>query len=644
MDKQRIDVQIEQNKVIDDGHGVITFKGGLTLSDESEQRNGTRYDIASMDLSKYDGTVFADHDYSVSSIVGKAIGVAKKAKRLVAEGVEFAVKESALARYVHDMVLGGFINAVSIGSLGELDENGVYKNAQILEFSFVGIGNNMNAKIKNLAKNTLEKSEADGLDTKELQNFLANNHISVEEDESQEKETQETTIEENTMEKTIETKAEEIVENKAETVEEPKADTSVLDAVNKMADSVKGLSEKVETMEKNAFDKGATEPEFKPSGSDKAILSAHNQFASMDWHDLTALQVQSFWKSAKQGDSDAAKQLMEINKFNKEQLVKQNMAKNAIGMGDFGNFVTSPELLTEIQGYRTDFAAILSAFPYRQTNSLDMAWLTRNGDIDMQTVEMCDDDANGNLKPVSTYGATATTKSLEELAAVTPVCTAATIFLAADLLGDAAAGYRNSYDRNKARGIIAALEKAAEDNDTASIAETGDLTNAAGANAWLGDIRQAIFAISQGDGNLIMNEASFGMIWNALLLTGNGNVLSQQGLNGTTSTLWTKRIVVVPNELMPTLGDTGTYRTFDYEGSTVTINHAIFYVNPSNVSARENGGLRYDLSTEAAYEINGTVYSAYQRNEIVLRGSHFRGTVVLDPTRVGAVRAGAVIS
>ena len=58
--------------------------------------------------------------------------------------------------------------------------------------------------------------------------------------------------------------------------------------------------------------------------------------------------------------------------------------------------------------------------------------------------------------------ATPQTVNLEELAAVTPVANAATRFLAADLLGDVAKGYRNDYDRKRAQLIIARLEQAVQ--------------------------------------------------------------------------------------------------------------------------------------------------------------------------------------
>jgi hypothetical protein len=72
-------------------------------------------------------------------------------------------------------------------------------------------------------------------------------------------------------------------------------------------------------------------------------------------------------------------------------------------------------------------------------------------------------------------------------------------------------------------------------------------------------------------------------------------------------------------------------------GGNVTVNHAVFYANLSNFTGRTSGGLQYDLSTDAAYEDGGTVKSAYQRNELVLRGSFFRGGAIKDTDQVSAL-------
>ncbi len=72
---------------------------------------------------------------------------------------------------------------------------------------------------------------------------------------------------------------------------------------------------------------------------------------------------------------------------------------------------------------------------------------------------LCDDGANGNLKPKSEY--TAEHKvGRWKVAAVTPVCTAATRFFALDLLEDVAKQYRKT-DRKRAQLVIAKYWQAA---------------------------------------------------------------------------------------------------------------------------------------------------------------------------------------
>lgn len=647
MEKNHINSLIDKNAIVDKGNGEIEFRGGLTLSDESVMKSGTRYDIKSLDIDHWDGTVFADHDYSVSAVIGNALGVAKKGKRLVAQGVKFAIDESPLAKFVYQMVKGGYVKAVSIGTVGSLevtpDDNtdepawGVFKNARLIEFSFVGIGNNDNARVNAIAQHVYEDAKAHGQNTNELEAFMTHEYK-----ESINKESVMTEEEKKAAEAEADRKKAEADEEAAKKASEAQAEL-VKSAV---AEATKGFEEKLEAankLAKEAFDKSAKEPEFKKDKN--GVKDTNKELASMDWRERAAAQIHAFYKGKVKNDPDGFKELNEINQFHMSQLKEAGIAKNVLVPADFGNFVTSPEQITEIQGYRTDYSDILGAFPYRQTNSLQMAWLTRDGDIDMQPLDgifPTDGSPNLNLKPISEYGATPHTKDLEELAAVTPIVTAATLFLAADLVEDAGQGYRNSYDRNKARGIVAALELAAEDNDADSFGFTASGVDTP--QEQLEQVRKAVAAIGQGDGILVISEGSLSLIWGLATQLGNGGVLTNSIVgDNPVQRLWSKRIVTVPDDLMPTLGDTAT-PTIDYEGSTVTVNHGMFYVAPTNVRARENGGLRYDLSTDAAYEVNGTVRSAYQRNEIVLRGSHFRGTAVLDPSRVGAVRALNVIS
>ena len=99
--------------------------------------------------------------------------------------------------------------------------------------------------------------------------------------------------------------------------------------------------------------------------------------------------------------------------------------------------------------------------------------------------------------------------------------------------------------------------------------------------------------------------------------------------------------MLVPNDLLPTLNTTET-KSFEVHGSPVTIDTAVFYGDLRTFTGRTSGGLKYDVDGSASYEIDGVTYSAYQRNEVVLRGSFFRGGVVKDPSVIASIPAVAV--
>jgi hypothetical protein len=90
--------------------------------------------------------------------------------------------------------------------------------------------------------------------------------------------------------------------------------------------------------------------------------------------------------------------------------------------------------------------------------------------------------------------------------------------------------------------------------------------------------------------------------------------------------------------LLPTIEE-GEKVAFTVDGEEVEIKHAVFYADLSQFTGRTSGGLQYDISADASYEVNGTVRSAYQRNELVLRGSFFRGGAVKDTSRVAGILA-----
>jgi hypothetical protein len=131
----------------------------------------------------------------------------------------------------------------------------------------------------------------------------------------------------------------------------------------------------------------------------------------------------------------------------------------------------------------------------------------------------------------------------------------------------------------------------------------------------------------------IFNQATYAQLLSRAIGAGISGPLSGLFTTGNQPTILGNPFIIVPNELLPTL-NTAETKSFTVEGVSVTINQAIFYVDLNTFSGRTSGGLSYDLSTEAAYEVSGETRSAFQRNELVLRGSFFRGGVIRDEDKV----------
>lgn len=668
------DVKVDTNAVSDED-GVVRFENGLTISDESEQVNGTRYDHSGTDLSKWTGEVFADHGgergYTVDQLVGTAFGVIKESGRIAIEGIKYAMK-SPLGKLYHDLLVEGHSKNFSVGTRGpEPDDNGVYKDHAIHELSQVGLGNNLSARAEGVISSALNSYEKDGMDVTNLRKIFDIQTNAKEESMADTKPVKNQDDEEkkDDAEAPADDSDEESTDSDGDTAaddggdDEGTEDTSDEDEVDEnsikkmVENAVKPLKGELKKY-KQAFDEGAKEPEWQMGGKNNAFGPAtitgktqfEKNFESMNPWEQAALQFVSFCKMEREKDADAQKTLQSANEYNLGKLKKNGLVQNTHTLSDFGNFVISPELQTEIEGFRTNYSDVLRFFNYQQTASRDFSWLTRSGDIAFEDVDGIDDAVGTDtLKPVSEYSGTVTTSRLQEMAAVTPISTTANLFAAVDLIRDAAQGYRTEADQRLAELPIARLEQAMEADATRSTSwDTGSQTTA----EKFSNLRTAIAALTQFNGTLVMSEASHFLIYDLLHQAGAGSGLTESIVKGNPArSLWGRNLVVVPNDLMPTLDDASTYRSLTFVRPvaggapvTVTVNHGIFYLDPSNVACRTNGSLRYDLSTEASYESGGSTYSAFQRNEVLLRGSIFRGAAVKDPSRVRGVRAEAVIS
>lgn len=675
--KNIVEVQLNRVSILDDGDGVVKFSKPLPITSNKEQFNGTRYDIDSMDISSYKGLITIDHSDSVKDIVGKVTGLAKDKSKVVIDGIKFAIEQSALARFAKDMLLAGFVTDFSIETIGPFpDEEGVYYNSQLVGLSMVIVGNNQLATVSTVAEKVLNTAKNDGLETNDLENYLkedlgidkqiSSGHnenmkyvtvkntrdfaVSVSYKNAADEDTKltldpgesvdvpEELVEDvETQIKKVEPPKKDIKDTKDATGADGQGDTDTKDGAGDAAASIaKALSpimEKMEKLEKTIFDNSAKEPEFRKI----SVVKTENALKDMDYRERAGMQINYAWEYLKGGNQESGRKLSSINEFHINELKKSGKVNNAVTVSDFGNFVISPELLRDIEGHRSNFTPFLSRLDWRETLALQMSFLKRDGDIDMEEVENCDDGADGNLKPISEYEATIQTKDLHELAAVTPVCNAATRFLAVDLLGDVTAGYRTDYDRKRAQLVVARLQQAVNSTgEKVSYDKTSSSTALASwIQTWI-EVQEEIMG-----GLFIFNQKTYGQLLMEAISAGISGPLAGLFTTGDQPLIAGTPYVVVPNELLPSL-NSGETKSFTVEGEVVTIDQAVFYFDPSTFTGRTSGGLNFDLSTEAAYEDNGTVKSAFQRNELVLRGSFFRNGAIKDEDKVASMFAAGV--
>lgn len=721
--KNQLQISVSNDGFVDEGEGVVSFPNGLTITDDSVMRSGTRYDVNSLDILGYQGQLTGDHVDSLGTLIGKTIDVRKEGNRVTVQGIKYAVKENPYARLAYNLLVGGFSNSFSIETIGPYPDEGdrTYRNHELVGLSQVVVPNNYNAKINQfneIVHNSLELSQKDGLDTtgieakiyssielkssepvegEEMAKDLKEVDASQIEDatvtseevkaEVVETEVAETPVEETVVEETevqeevaeevaepeTEVKNEAVVEEataeeKAEleevaetavTEEEAKVETEEVvedtteeeaeEKTNNNKETIEMTAEQLaeivanalkpitaelaatKELAQNALDAQAKEPEF----TKEEVVA--NSYDDMGAEELFAKQLNAAVAVERMGSIEGSKVLREINERNLNALKDEKIVNRALTLEDLGNFVIAPELYRDIANARTDYTSILNATTWRETNALEFAWLTRTSDIDMQNVAIgalgdvpTPDTTDNRLKPISMPGYGAHTDKLEEMAAVTPISINVIRFAAADILADVAEGYRNDYDKKRAQLVIARLQLAV---DQTGNTQTFDLSE--GLVGWTTVVAKISDATTVG--TLVFNNRTLSALKGQAIQSQNAAVLQELASGSILGTPF----IVVPNDLMPTLNTTET-RVFNVHGNAVTVDTAVFYGDLRTFTGRTSGGLKYDVDGSASYEIDGVTYSAYQRNEIVLRGSFFRGGVVKDVSVIAGIPAVSV--
>lgn len=701
--KNQLQISVSDDGFVDEGDGFISFPNGLTITDDSVMRSGTRYDINSLDISQYSGQLTADHHDSLGTLIGKTIGVAKQGNRIIVNAIKYAVKESPYARLAYDLLIGGFSNSFSIETIGPYpdQQDPVYRGHELVGLSQVVVPNNYNAKINQfneMVHNSLERSQQDGLDTTgieekifselelvtsepiekesmtkeeeeklaieeaariEAENAVAEKAkqdaadeaaVKAEEEKAEaekiaaEKEAEEKEAVENAAkiaeeaEQAAKAKEEEEALAKAKADEEAENDLKNKTNNNKetiemtaeqiaeiVANALKPLSEELaatKALAQNAIDTQAKAPEF------TKVEEVANSYDNMSTDELFAKQLNAAVAVERMQSVEGAKVLSEINARNLQALKDAKIVNASMTLVDLGNFVIAPELYTQIATTRTDYSAILGATTWKETNSIEFGWLTRSSDIDMTNVAIgITGDDGSRLKPISQTGYGAHSEKLEEMAAVTPISINVIKFAAADILSDIAEGYRNDYDRKRAQLVIARLQQAVDATGNKETFDIGD-----GLIGW--SLVTAKISDATTVGTLVFNTKTLTALKGQAITSQNAAVLTEIA----TGSILGTPFIVVPNDLMPTINTTDT-KSFLVHGAAVTIDTAVFYGDLRTFTGRTSGGLKYDVDGSASYEIGGTVYSAYQRNEIVLRGSFFRGGVVKDTSVIASIPA-----
>lgn len=686
-------IKVFENSFNDEGDGVVSFPDGLIISDDQTQRSGTRYDIDSLDISKYQGQLTADHRDELKNILGRVEGVEKREGKLIVNKIVYAVKESPYARLAYNLLLGGFSKGFSTETIGpSADTDGTLYSHELVGLSQVVTPNNYSAVVNQVVKNSLQESKEDGLDTTEIEKEILNKETEMkkttneftdeqaeellslardiktllmdkEQKEKDEAEQTEKDIEDKTVDEVIEenlknsTEDEEVETNEVETETEPEVETTTetveevkeateVEPKTEVVETVETETEKVETEDKEEKEKEMSKDEIKNMIVDVLKGITANEAKEPEFHANEAAtpknalekQVNAFIQMKQFGSIEAQRELVELNKANLNALKHEGLVSNSMNLTDLGNFVPAPEMVKEIAGKRSSYSDLLDQTTWREIEGKDYAFNRRVGDIDMKNVALSPKatpgTGNENLKPISTYTAKTIKGELEELASITPVCDSATRFFAANLIEDISAGYRNDYDRKRAQLVVARLQQAV--NETQSIIALNKTTSVDVLKTLLEGIAKASGKFPSG--KLILSNLSVAKITSFALEAGINGPLGEIFTRGAEPTIFGIPYIVVPNDLMPTI-DSEDDIQHTVDGAKVKIEAAVFYADLTEFVGFTNGGLLFDLSSEASYEEGGVVKSAYQRNEIILRGSFYRGGGIKDIQAVSGIKA-----
>lgn len=416
-------------------------------------------------------------------------------------------------------------------------------------------------------------------------------------------------------------------EDESEEEETEDEETNVKETEEMTEAQLNALKEQIKN---DILDAQVSAPEVKPVEDAPKVAT--------NWRKRYNDQVAAAWDALRLKNINAAAKLEEINEYNAS--IKNDSKTASMSIKSLGNFVLPAEVDSMIHGKRSVYGDFLEKLDYQETESFEFAFARRVGDINMQSVELeAGSTGKGNLKPVEGYDLTQGLSRMEEFAAVVPICTNATKYLAADILGDVAAGFKSDYDRKLAQLAIVRMQQAVnETSQTVEVKATQSIDS-------LVEFIKTTATVSDSvvNGTFVFNAKTKALLLEHLYKSGAAGEAGAMAMNGDVPTIFGHPYIVVPNDLMPTLGteETKTFKARNLATQTiedVEVKAPVFYGDLTEFHGKTSGALEYEVSAEASYEINGVTRSAWQRNELILRGAFLRGGYIGDTKAFAALK------
>lgn len=149
---------VDKTQTKDLGDGIIE----VIVATNARDRHGEILDIKGLNTKDYSGVVLWGHDY-FSVPIAKSISLRKTNDGKLISKAQFAVEEDDFAASVYKLVKGGYITDASIGFIPEQfnPETDTWTKSSMVEYSFVSIGANPEAKVTKKALDAIGLSRED---------------------------------------------------------------------------------------------------------------------------------------------------------------------------------------------------------------------------------------------------------------------------------------------------------------------------------------------------------------------------------------------------------------------------------------------------------------------------------------------------